>query len=86
MSRFVSYQLTLIVAIYPIPVNGFLLPTFYDKVKSYLEKRCSILFNHYEGFSQEEVPWLVQALENMQIAFSIHFGRADLSCLRQIRL
>ena len=46
----------------------------------------SILFNHYEGFSKEEVPWLVQALENMQIAFSIHFGRADLSCLRQIRL
>ena len=57
-----------------------------NKVKPYLEKRFSILFNHYEGFSQEGVPWLVQALENMQIAFSIHFGRADLSCLYQIRL
>jgi hypothetical protein len=57
-----------------------------NKVKPYLEKRFSILFNHYEGFSKEGVPWLVQALENMQIAFSIHFGRADLSCLRQIRL
>ena len=57
-----------------------------NKVKPYLEKRFSILFNHYEGVSQEGVPWLVQALENMQIAFSIHFGRADLSCLYQIRL
>jgi hypothetical protein len=57
-----------------------------NKVKPYLEKRFSILFNHYEGFSREGVPWLVQSLENMQIAFSIHFGKADLSCLRQIRL
>ncbi len=56
------------------------------KVKPYLEKRFSILFNHYEGFSRDGVPWLVKSLENLQIAFSIHFGKADLSCLRQIKM
>jgi hypothetical protein len=55
------------------------------KVKPYLEKRFSILFNHYEGFSRDGVPWLVKSLENLQVAFSIHFGKADLSCLRQIQ-
>lgn len=55
------------------------------KVKPYLEKRFSILFNHYEGFSRDGVPWLVKSLENLQLAFSIHFGKADLSCLRQIQ-
>lgn len=55
------------------------------KVKPYLDKRFSILFNHYEGFSRDGVPWLVKSLENLQVAFSIHFGKADLSCLRQIQ-
>ncbi|MEG3436790.1 hypothetical protein V0288_06625 [Pannus brasiliensis CCIBt3594] len=55
------------------------------KVKPYLEKRFSILFNHYEGFSRDGVPWLVKSLENLQVAFSIHFGKADLSCLRQLQ-
>lgn len=56
------------------------------KVKPYLEKRFSILFNHYEGFASEGVPWLIKALENMQIAFSVNFGKADLSCLKQIKM
>jgi len=55
------------------------------KVKPHLDKRFSILFNHYEGFSRDQVPWLVKSLENLQVAFSIHFGQADLSCLRQIQ-
>jgi hypothetical protein len=55
-----------------------------SKVKPYLEKRFSILFNHYEGFASEGVPWLVKALESLQLAFSVNFGKADLSCLRQI--
>ncbi len=56
------------------------------KVKPYLEKRFSILFNHYESFSKDGVPWLVKALENLQVAFSVHFGKADLSCLSQVKL
>jgi hypothetical protein len=54
------------------------------KVKPYLEKRFSILFNHYESSTRDGVPWLIKSLENLNVAFSIHFGRADLSCLSQI--
>ncbi|AIE73464.1 hypothetical protein D082_09360 [Synechocystis sp. PCC 6714] len=59
---------------------------FCSKVKPYLEKRFSILFNHYESVAREGVPWLVRTLENMQIAFSIHFGRVDLSSLHRSKL
>ncbi|MGK7929980.1 MAG: hypothetical protein AB4041_00910 [Microcystaceae cyanobacterium] len=57
-----------------------------NKVKPYLEKRFSILFNHYEGFTKDGVPWLVKSLENMQLAFSVHFGKVDLSCLSQVKM
>jgi len=54
------------------------------KVKPYLEKRFSILFNHYESSTRDGVPWLITSLENLNIAFSIHFGTADVSCLNQL--
>lgn len=54
------------------------------KVRPYLEKRLSILFNHYESQSRDGVPWLIKVLENMNIALSVHFGHADVSCLNQI--
>ncbi len=54
------------------------------KVKPYLEKRFSILFNHYESSTRDGVPWLITSLENLNVAFSIHFGSADVSCLNQI--
>lgn len=56
------------------------------KVKPYLEKRFSILFNHYESFSKDGVPWLVKALESLQVAFSVHFGKVDVSCFKQLQL
>ena len=49
------------------------------KVKSYLEKRFAILFNHYERSTRESVKWLVKVLENLQVAFSTNFGKVDLS-------
>jgi hypothetical protein len=54
------------------------------KVKPYLEKRFSILFNHYESSTIDGIPWLVQSLENWNIAASVHFGSADLSSLNSI--
>lgn len=54
------------------------------KVKPYLEKRFSILFNHYESFNRDGVPWLVKSLEQMNVAFSIHFGKADVSYLKYL--
>ena len=44
------------------------------KVKPYLEKQFAILFNHYESFTKNQVVWLVKSLENLNIAFSTHFG------------
>ena len=54
------------------------------KVRPYMEKRFSILFNHYEVYTRDAVSWLVKSLENLNIAFSVHFGSADLSCFNQI--
>jgi hypothetical protein len=55
------------------------------KVKPYLEKRFSILFNHYESDGGDAVMWLIQALENLNVALTIHFGGVDLSYLKQLR-
>lgn len=52
-----------------------------NKVKPSLEKRFSILFNHYESANRDGVPWLIRSLENVNVALSVHFGSADLSCL-----
>ncbi len=68
------------------PTIGLLLKVVLlcPKVKPYLEKRFSILFSHYESSSIKEVPWLVKSLENLHIAFSVHFGKADLSGLKEM--
>lgn len=54
------------------------------KVKPYLEKRFAILFNHYESAATSCIQWLVQSLEKLNVALSIHFGKVDLSVLNQI--
>ena len=54
------------------------------KVKPYLEQRFSILFSHYETTAEDRAPWLVKSLENLQVAFSIHFGEADFSLIQII--
>lgn len=54
------------------------------KVKPYLEQRFSILFSHYETVAEDQAPWLVKSLENLQVAFSIHFGEADFSLIQII--
>ena len=55
-----------------------------NKVKPYLEQRFSLLFSHYETVAETEAPWLVKSLENLQVAFSIHFGEADFSLIQII--
>jgi hypothetical protein len=54
------------------------------KVKPYLEKRFSILFNHYESFSRDAVLWFVQMMENLHIALSTNFSTVDLSFINQV--
>lgn len=55
-----------------------------SKVKPYLEKRFSILFNHYESFTKDGAAWLVRSLEKVNVAFSANFGNLDMSFLRRI--
>jgi hypothetical protein len=51
------------------------------KVIPSLERRLSILFNHYETDSREAVQWLVQALENTHLALTTNFGSVKLTLL-----
>jgi hypothetical protein len=50
-----------------------------QKVRPFLERRFALLFNHYETASSDTVSWLVQVLENINIALSLNFGTVDLS-------
>lgn len=54
------------------------------KIKPYLEKRFSILFNHYESYNREGVQWLIKAMENMNVAMSTNFSTIDLSFINQV--
>jgi hypothetical protein len=49
------------------------------KSKPYLAKRFAILFNHYESANAGNIDWLIESLEELNIALSIHFGNIDLS-------
>ncbi len=50
-----------------------------SKVKPYLERRLSTLFNHYELAKQDSVGWLVKILETLNLALSLTFGHLDIS-------
>lgn len=52
------------------------------KVKPELEKRFSILFNHYEGKGLDDMRWLVKSLENLNVALVVNFSKVDLSFLK----
>ncbi len=54
------------------------------QVKPYIEQRFSILFNHYESFSRDGAGWLVRSLEKVNVAFSVNFGKLDMSFLKSI--
>lgn len=54
------------------------------RVKPYLEKRFSILFNHYEAYTSDRVQWLIAAMENLHIALSTNFSTVNLCFLHQL--
>lgn len=54
------------------------------KIKPYLEKRFSILFNHYESYTRDGVLWLVKTMENLNVALSTNFSSVDLSFINQV--
>jgi hypothetical protein len=54
------------------------------KVRPYLEKRFSILFNHYESCTHDTVRWFVQMMETLNVALCTNFSPADLSLINQV--
>ncbi|MBU7583030.1 MAG: hypothetical protein KAF91_08980 [Nostoc sp. TH1S01] len=54
------------------------------KVKPYLEKRLTILFQHYEYTNISEIKWLVKVLEQVNIAMILYFGNIDISYFKEI--
>jgi hypothetical protein len=49
------------------------------KVKPSLEKRLATLFYHYESAPTNSINWLVQVLEQVNIAMTIYLGNIDIS-------
>ncbi len=54
------------------------------EVKPHLEKRFSILFNHYESQGVNDILWFVESLENLNIALVVNFGNVDLSFISKL--
>lgn len=48
-------------------------------VKSYLSQRFSAIFRYYEKRLQGEIGWLVECLEHLMVALSLHFGHSNFS-------
>ena len=69
----------------PVRTTGLLLKIVLlsRHVRPYLEKRFSILFNHYERQAIDEILWFVQSLENLNVALVVNFGSVDLSAIKQ---
>ena len=53
-------------------------------IKTDLEQRLAILYNYYEAKNIEDVPWMVKFFEHFLIAFSIYFGKIDISLAKAI--
>ncbi|HEY9744364.1 MAG TPA: AAA-like domain-containing protein [Coleofasciculaceae cyanobacterium] len=54
------------------------------QVRPDLEKRFSILFNHYESQEINDIAWFVKSLENLNVALIVNFGAVDLSFMNKL--
>jgi hypothetical protein len=54
----------------------------WEAMKSHVSKQFAILLKHYEASTHAELEWLIECLENLQVAFSIHSGRTDFSWVK----
>ena len=47
--------------------------------KADLEKKIYLIVTHYQLQTVKEAPWLLKSLEHLLIAFSVYFGKIDIS-------
>ncbi len=50
-----------------------------NRARPHLEKRFSMLFNHYESQIIDDIHWFVESLENLNVALVSNFEAMDLS-------
>jgi hypothetical protein len=50
-----------------------------EAMKSQLSRRFALMFKHYESHARSGNEWLVECLDNLTIASTIHFGQEDYS-------
>jgi hypothetical protein len=55
-----------------------------EAIKAHLSRRFAIMLRHYETKVRSELEWLIECLENLLVAFSTHFGRADFSWINLV--
>ncbi len=47
------------------------------KVKGHLEQRLAILFNHYQSLQRDQMGWLINCLEHINVALTLNFGERN---------
>ena len=50
--------------------------------KADLEQRLAILYSCYQDHKIKYVPWMIKLLEHVLVAFSIYFGKVDISLVK----
>lgn len=50
-----------------------------EAIKSYLARRFALMFKHYENQVRSDHKWLIECLDNLTVASTIHFGQEDYS-------
>jgi hypothetical protein len=51
----------------------------WEVIKAYVSRFFASMFKHYGAETSGQVEWLIECLENLQIAFAIHSNRTDFS-------
>jgi hypothetical protein len=54
----------------------------WEAIRSYVARHFAVMLKHYETGVHHELEWLIDCLENLQVAFSIHSGRTDFSWVK----
>jgi hypothetical protein len=50
-----------------------------ESLKARVAKQFAAVFKHYERSARTDAGWLIECLDNLMVAFTIHFGQEDFS-------
>jgi hypothetical protein len=55
-----------------------------ELVKARIIRKFAILFRHYENHTHSETQWLTECLDNLMVAFTVHFGQEGYSTWKSL--